>query len=264
MSQQATRKKAKKSKKRRFHFEIPVEIIAVTIALAKQQHEAQRIEPTSLELALFDDVEVEHSAIVPEHEVEAEHSVAIPVPKVEEDRTVRTFVVVTSPFKPPTVAYGTFLSSSTTASFADPELAKFEAMDLDAQLDKLEKLSSTPGKAKSKALDKVVDRVRIWQSTELDLDENKENMAPRPILKINLGLARDVLNLHNHYEDLKPSVNASEFYRATHEDNLADYKKQKAKLDVLVADYKETKSTIEKLEKHIEELQKQLAGLREK
>lgn len=53
------------------------------------------------------------------------------------------------------------LGSSTTASFANPKLAKFEAMDLDAQLDKLEKLSSTPGKAKSKAVDEVVDIVRI-------------------------------------------------------------------------------------------------------
>ncbi|CAL8168056.1 unnamed protein product [Prunus armeniaca] len=33
---------------------------------------------------------------------------------------------------------------------------------------------------------------------------------------------------------------------------------------MLVADYKETKSTVDKLEKHIEELHKQLAGLREK
>ncbi|CAL2237096.1 unnamed protein product [Prunus armeniaca] len=47
-------------------------------------------------------------------------------------------------------------------------------MDLDTQLQKLEKLGATPGKAKSKAVDEVVDRVRIWQSTELDLDENKE------------------------------------------------------------------------------------------
>ncbi|CAL8117095.1 unnamed protein product [Prunus armeniaca] len=81
-------------------------------------------------------------------------------------------------------------------------------------------------------------------------------MAPRPILEISLCLARDVFNLHNCYEDLKPSFNASEFYKATHEANLADYKKQKAELDVLVADYKETKFTTDKLEKHIEELQK--------
>ncbi|CAL9010826.1 unnamed protein product, partial [Prunus brigantina] len=63
-------------------------------------------------------------------------------------------------------------SSSTTASFVDPELAKSEAMDLDAQLDRLEKLSSTPGKAKSKAVDEAVDRVKIWLSAELDLDDS--------------------------------------------------------------------------------------------
>ena len=47
-------------------------------------------------------------------------------------------------------------------------------MDLDAQLDRLEKLGATPSKAKSRAVDEAVERVRIWQSTELDLDENKE------------------------------------------------------------------------------------------
>ncbi|KAL6294024.1 hypothetical protein ACE6H2_002166 [Prunus campanulata] len=98
-----------------------------------------------------------------------------------------------------------------------------------------------------------------------DLDLlHRENMAPRPILEISLGLARDVLNLHNRYEDLKPSFNASEFYKATHEANLADYQKHKAELDVLVADYKETKSAANKLEKHIEDLQRQLASLRDK
>ena len=66
------------------------------------------------------------------------------------------------------------LGSSTTTSFADPELAKFEAMDLDAQLDRLEKLGATPSKAKSRAMDEAMERVRIWQSTELDLDKNKE------------------------------------------------------------------------------------------
>ncbi|BBG94001.1 autoinhibited Ca2+-ATPase 11, partial [Prunus dulcis] len=41
-----------------------------------------------------------------------------------------------------------FPGSSATASFADPELEEFEAMDLDAQLDRLEKtqLSSKQGK----------------------------------------------------------------------------------------------------------------------
>ncbi|CAL8993899.1 unnamed protein product [Prunus brigantina] len=152
-------------------------------------------------------------------------------------------------------------------------------MDLDAQLDRLEQLSSAPSKAKSKAVDEVVDRVRIWQSTELVLDESgeaidqlmqdldllhRQNVAPRPILEISLGLARDVLNLHNRYEDLKPSFKASDFCKATHEANLADYQKQKAELDMMVADYKETKTVADKLEKHIEELHKQLASLRGK
>ncbi|CAL9021017.1 unnamed protein product, partial [Prunus brigantina] len=173
-------------------------------------------------LALFDDVEAKHSAAIPEPEMLI-HSVH---------------------------------GSSTMASFADLELAEFEAMDMDAQLEKLEKLSSTTGKAKSKAVDEALIK-------DLDL-LHRENMAPRPILEISLGLVRDVLNLHNRYEDLKPSFNAFEFCKATHEANLADYQKQKAKLDILVVDYKETKSTAGKLEKHIEELQKQLAGLRER
>ncbi|KAI5338501.1 hypothetical protein L3X38_017772 [Prunus dulcis] len=194
--------------------EIPTEVIAESIELAKKQQEAKAGEPTSSELALFDDVEAENSSTV-----------------------------------------------------AEPKLQKFE------------KLGATPSKAKSKAVDEAVDRIRIWQSTKLDLDENREsidhlmkdldllhrgNVARRPILEISLGLARDVLNLHNHYEDLKPSFNSSEFCKTTHEANLADYQKQKAELDVLVADYKETKSAADKLEKHIEDLKKQLAALRER
>ncbi|CAL2230259.1 unnamed protein product [Prunus armeniaca] len=226
------------------HEEIYAEVIAKSIELAKKQQEVQRTEPTTSELALFD-------------EVEAEHSAAAPAPKVEEDRIARILPVLTSPLKPLIVA----VSSSTTASFVDPELAEFEAMDLDAQLDKLEKLSSTPGKAKSKVVDEAVDRVKIWQSTKLDLDENREvvdqlkkdldllhreNMAPWPILEINLGLSRDVLNLHYHYEDLKPSFKTFEFCKATYEANL------------------ETKTAAYKLEKHIEELQKQLTVLRDR
>ncbi|CAL8087273.1 unnamed protein product [Prunus armeniaca] len=209
--------------------------------LAKKQKEAQRAEPTSSELALFDDVEVEHFA-------------AIPAPEVEKDRTTGTLAVVTSPLKPPIVAISVNMpihsipSSPATASFADPELADFEAIDLDAQLDRLEQLSSIPSKAKSKAVDEAVNR----------------NVAPRPILEISLGFARDVLNLHNRYEDLKPSFNASELCKATHEANLADYQKQKAELDMMVADYKESKIVADKLEKHIVELQKQLASLRDK
>lgn len=115
--------------------------------------------------------------------------------------------------------------SSETASHVDPELVEFEARDLEAQLLKIEKLGETPSKAKSKVVDEAMDKIKIWQSTGLDLDENKEvidqlmrdldllhreNMAPRPILEISLGLAKDVANLHNQYEDLKPSFNMSE------------------------------------------------------
>ncbi|CAL8084675.1 unnamed protein product [Prunus armeniaca] len=156
--------------------------------------------------------------------------------------------VVTSPLKPHIVAMPihSLPGSSTMTSFTDPELADFEAMDLDAQLDKLEKLSSTPGKAKSKAVDEDVDRVKIWQFAKLDLDDSgeafdhlmkdmdllhRENMAPRPILELNLGLARDVLNPYNCYEDLKHSFKASEFCKASHKANLADYAKQKAEQD---------------------------------
>ncbi|CAL2246206.1 unnamed protein product [Prunus armeniaca] len=148
--------------------EILAEVIAESIALAKQQEEAQRADPTSSELALFDDVEAEHSAATPELEVEAEHFVVVLVPEVTENKTAGVLVVVTNPFKPLIVAMPihSLPSSSTTASFANPELAEFEAMDLDAQLDKLEKLSFTLGKAKSKVVDKAVDRVKIWMKTK--------------------------------------------------------------------------------------------------
>ncbi|CAL2238793.1 unnamed protein product [Prunus armeniaca] len=75
-------------------------------------------------------------------------------------RTARTMVVMTSALKPPIVAMPihSLPGSSTTASFVVPELAEFEAMDLDAQLEKLEKLSSTPSKSKSKAMDEAVKR----------------------------------------------------------------------------------------------------------
>ncbi|KAI5347474.1 hypothetical protein L3X38_015353 [Prunus dulcis] len=121
--------------------------------------------------------------------------------KVEENRTTGSLAMVTSPLKPPIIPIHSVLGSSTTTSFADPELAKFEAMDLDAQLDRLEKLGATPSKAKSRAMDEAMERVRIWQSTELDLDKNKEavdqlmqdldllhseNMTPRAILERSL------------------------------------------------------------------------------
>ncbi|CAL8135542.1 unnamed protein product [Prunus armeniaca] len=121
--------------------EILAEVIAESIALAQQHQESHRAEPTR----------------------GAKYSVVAPVPEVKENRTARTLAVVTSPLKPPIVAMPIHYipGSSTTASFADPELVEFETMDLDAQLDKLKKLNSTPSKAKSKAVDEAVDRVRI-------------------------------------------------------------------------------------------------------
>ncbi|CAL9028609.1 unnamed protein product [Prunus brigantina] len=178
--------------------EVPAEVIVESITLAQKQQEAPMAELTRSELALFEDAE-------------AEHSTAILSFQVEVPRTAGTLAVMTSPLKPPIIVVST-TCPSTTASFADPELAKFEAMDLDAQLDKLERLNSTPGKVKSKAVDEAMERVKIWQSTELELDENREvvdqlmkdldllhkqNMALKPILEMSLGLARDVLNLHD-------------------------------------------------------------------
>ncbi|KAI5347477.1 hypothetical protein L3X38_015356 [Prunus dulcis] len=54
--------------------EIPAKVIAESIELARRQQEAQRIEPTSSELPLFDEVEAEHSAAVPEPEEMPEES----------------------------------------------------------------------------------------------------------------------------------------------------------------------------------------------
>ncbi|CAL9005432.1 unnamed protein product [Prunus brigantina] len=190
---------------------------------------------------------------------------------VEVPRSASVTAVVTSPLKPPIVAMPihSLPGSSATASFADPDLAEFEAMDLDAQLDKLEKLSSPPSKAKSRAVEEAMERLKIWQSSELELDEDREafdqlmkdldllhrqNMAPRPILEMSLGLARDVLNLYDRYEDLKPSFKTSEFCKVTHEANLADFAKQKVELDQMVAGYKEAKATADKAEKQIDEL----------
>ncbi|CAL2277885.1 unnamed protein product [Prunus armeniaca] len=160
---------------------------------------------------------------------------------VEVPRSAGVLAVMTSPLKPPIVAI---------------KLAEFEAIDLDAQLDRLEMLSSPVGKAKSKAVEEAMERLKIWQSTELELDEDREaidqlmkdldllhrqNMALKPILEMSLGLARD----------------------ATHEANLAYFAKQKAELDQMVAGYKEAKATADKLEKQIAELQKQLVECRE-
>ncbi|CAL2237909.1 unnamed protein product [Prunus armeniaca] len=131
--------------------EIPIEVIAESVKLAKKQQDAQGEELTHSKLALFDDVETENYAIVPPSEV-------------EKDRIAEELAVVTSSFKPMIVGMPlhSVPGSSTTASYADPELAEFEVMDLEAQLLKIEKLGATPSKSKSKAVD------------ELDLDGNKE------------------------------------------------------------------------------------------
>ncbi|CAL2276294.1 unnamed protein product [Prunus armeniaca] len=240
--------------------EIPTEVIAESIALAQKQQENTRAELTSLELTFFEDAEVEHSTAVSATEEQAEQSASEPVEQAEQMIAFPETVV------------------KVAASVPDFAMAEFEAMDLDAQLDRLEKLNSTPGKAKSKAVEEAVERLKIWQSTELELDEDREaidqlmkdldllhkqNMAPKPILEMSLGLARDVLNLHDHYEDLKPTFKTSEFCKAIHEANLVDYAKQKEELDQMVAGYKEAKGTVDKLERKIEELQKQLAECRE-
>ncbi|CAL9028695.1 unnamed protein product [Prunus brigantina] len=282
--------------------EIPAEVIAESIALAQKQQEETKAELTSSELALFENPEAEQSTTSPATEEQAEQPASEPVEQaelpilvpeavvniataapevvVEVPRSASVLAVVTSPLKPPIVAMPihSLPGSSATASFADPELAEFEAMDLDAQLDKLEKLSSPPSKAKSRAVEEAMERLKIWQSSELELDEDREafdqlmkdldllhrqNTAPRPILEMSLGLARDVLNLYDRYEDLKPSFKTSEFCKVTHEANLADFAKQKAELDQMVAGYKEAKATADKLEKQIDELQKQLAKCRE-
>ncbi|CAL2229375.1 unnamed protein product [Prunus armeniaca] len=160
--------------------------------------------------------EAEHSVAAPEPEVEADYSIVVPIPEVEENRTAGTLAVVISPLKPPIVAINVHPFSP-----------------------RVEKLSSTPGKAKSKAM-----------------DETEHGSQA-------LGLARDVLNLHDHYEDLRPTFKTSELCKATHEANLADYAKQKAELDQMVVGYKEAKATVDRLEKQIEELQRQQAECRE-
>ncbi|BBG99440.1 autoinhibited Ca2+-ATPase 11 [Prunus dulcis] len=255
------------------------EVIAESIALAQKQQKGPGAELTSSELAFFEDAEAEHhcrsrgrgsgGAIY----IRPCGSGGVP-------KAAGVLAAVSSPLKPPIVAMPihSFPGSSATASFADPELEEFEAMDLDAQLDRLEKLSSPPSKAKSRAVQEAMERLKIWQSTELEFDEDKgaldqlmkdldllhrQNMAPKPILEMGLSLARDVLNLHDRYEDLKPTFKTSEFCKATHEANLADFARQKAELDQMVAGYKEAKATADKLEKQIEELQKQLAECRE-
>ncbi|BBG93821.1 autoinhibited Ca2+-ATPase 11, partial [Prunus dulcis] len=202
--------------------------------------------------------QAELSVVVPEAEVGT--TAAAPVVVVEVPKAVGVLAAVSSPLKPPIVAMPihSFPGSSATASFADPELEEFEAMDLDAQLDRLEKLSSPPSRAKSRVVEEAMERLKIWQSTELEFDQDKgaldqlmkdldllhrQNMAPKPILEMGLSLARDVLNLHDRYEDLRPTFKTSEFCKATHEANLADFARQKTELDQMVAGYKEARAT---------------------
>ncbi|VVA41671.1 PREDICTED: aminotransferase, partial [Prunus dulcis] len=207
--------------------EIPAEVIAESIALAQKQQKGPGAELTSSELALFEDAEAEHSTAVPEAEDRVEPSIsdpvdqaeltvvvpeaevgttaAAPVVVVEVPKAAGVLAAVSSPLKPPIVAMPihSFPGSSATASFADPELEEFEAMDLDAQLDKLENLSSPPSKAKPRAVQEAMERLKIWQSTELEFDEDKgaldqlmkdldllyrQNMAPKPILEMGLSL----------------------------------------------------------------------------
>ncbi|CAL9028675.1 unnamed protein product [Prunus brigantina] len=61
-------------------------------------------------------------------------------------------------------------------------------------------------------------------------NRERSKRAPGPIIEMSLGPARDMLSLHNRYEDLKPTFATSEFRKATHEANLANYlQKQPAK-----------------------------------
>ncbi|CAL2240402.1 unnamed protein product [Prunus armeniaca] len=172
--------------------EIPAEVIAESIAFAHKQHEKHEdigAGLTSSELALFEDPWAKHSTAVPAAEEQTEQSASEPVKQaelpaapelmsfqVELPRSAGVLAVMTSPLKPPIVAMPihSLPGSSAMASFADPELAEFETMDLDAQLDRLEMLSSPVGKAKSKAVEEAIERLKIWQFTELELDEDKE------------------------------------------------------------------------------------------
>ncbi|BBH09743.1 autoinhibited Ca2+-ATPase 11, partial [Prunus dulcis] len=221
--EECLKKKWQWRKRGEFYFvtdEIPAEVIE-SIALAQKQQKGPSAELTSSELALFEDAEAEHSTAAQRLRIRWSGE----VPKAV------ALAAVSSPLKPPIVAMPihSFPGSSATASFADPELEEFEAMDLDAQLDRLEKLSSPPSRQNLE--------LKIWQSTELEFDEDKgaldqlmkdldllhrQNMAPKPILEMGLSLARDVLNLHDRYEDLRPTFKTSEFCKATHEANLAD------------------------------------------
>ncbi|CAL8155826.1 unnamed protein product [Prunus armeniaca] len=136
--------------------EIPTEVIAESIALAQKQQEDIGAGLTSSELALFKDPEAEQSIVVPTAGEQSEQFASEPVEQVElpvavpegvlklaaappevmveVPRSASLLAVMTSPLKPSIVAMPiySFPGSSAKASFADPELAEFEAMDLDA------------------------------------------------------------------------------------------------------------------------------------
>ncbi|BBN68985.1 autoinhibited Ca2+-ATPase 11 [Prunus dulcis] len=283
--------------------EIPAEVIVESIALAQKQQKGPSAELTSSELALFEDAEAEHSTAIPEAEEQAELTVVVPEAEVgttaaapvvvlqsfpvEVPKATGALAAVSSPPKPPIVAVSLYNSempihslpgSSATASLLTQNWKSLKLWTWMLNWTGWKKLSSPPSKAKSRAVQEAMERLKIWQSTELEFDEDKgvldqlmkdldllhrQNMAPKPILEMGLSLARDVLNLHDRYEDLKPTFKTSEFCKATHEANLADFARQKAELDQMVAGYKEAKATADKLEKQIEELQKQLAECRE-
>ncbi|CAL8082549.1 unnamed protein product [Prunus armeniaca] len=110
--------------------EIPAEVIAESIALAQKQQEKTRAELTSSELALFEDLEAEYSTAAPAAEGQAGQSVSEPV-----DQAVvvpEAGVEVDAPAPEVMMPIHSLPGSSATASFADPELEEFEALDLDA------------------------------------------------------------------------------------------------------------------------------------
>lgn len=62
------------------------------------------------------------------------------------------------------------LGSSDIAFYDDANIAEFEAMDLEAQLDKLQWRLQV----KSRAVNEALDIIKIWQTTEVSLDDGKE------------------------------------------------------------------------------------------
>ncbi|BBN68128.1 hypothetical protein Prudu_293S000100, partial [Prunus dulcis] len=143
--------------------EIPAEVIAESIALAQKQQKGPSAELTSSELALLR--MLRQNILLPFQRPRfGGPSASDPV---EVPKATGALAAVSSPLKPPIVA------DHLLRLLADPELEEFEAMDLDAQLDKLEKLSSPPSKAKPRAVQEAMERLKIWQSTELEFDEDK-------------------------------------------------------------------------------------------